>query len=210
MAAVPSQAMANVGSVFSIAGMVSGAIGSYYSAKTAQYQVQAEQNALKSKALSIQYQADVSELNGKSAQFQAMLIMRDRNKAIANMTLKAGQERSSARAAMASRGLQLDIGSSAEVMASMDYVKEADMLTINSNAVRSAENAKITAVNAQANAMVGLASAGNVMASMPIYSGPSAAAAAVSGLLGGVGGVASSIEKNPAAMEWLNQQSWFK
>jgi hypothetical protein len=210
MAAVPSQAMANVGSVFAVTGMISGAIGSYYSAKTAQYQVQAEQNALKSKALSIQYQADVSELNGKSAQFQAMLIMRDRNKAIANMTLKAGQERSSARAAMASRGLQLDIGSSAEVMASMDYVKEADMLTINSNAVRSAENAKITAVNAQANAMVGLASAGNVMASMPIYSGPSAAAAAVSGLLGGVGGVASSIEKNPAAMEWLNQQSWFK
>ena len=208
MMAIAAAALANIGTISQIGGMVSGAISSYYNAKTAQYQVQAEQNALKSKSLSIQYQADVSEINANAAEFQAMLIMRDRRKAIAQLTMQAGQVKSAARTSIASRGVQLDVGSTAEIMESLDFIKEADMLTINSNYVRAAENAKVQAANERASALISKASAGNVLASMPVYSGGSPLGAAFGSILGGVGNVASSVQSNPALMSKID--GWFK
>lgn len=139
--------MAGLGSAFSaispwlsVAGAVQGAIGSYYSAKSQQYQLQ-------SQASSLQFQQSLSSINARQAEMQAQSILQAGQQQAAQYGLRAGQAKGAARASMAARGGALSEGSNVELMASQDYAKEMDLLTINANAIRAAEAARAQGVN---------------------------------------------------------------
>jgi hypothetical protein len=130
-----TQAMSQFGSIFSIGGAVTGAIGSYYAA-------QSQKAQLDSQASSMRFQSDISELNAAQAEFTAQQIMRAGNLKQGQISLRAGKIKSSQRASMAARGIDLGVGSAVETIATTDLMKEIDMLTVNADTVRSAESAR--------------------------------------------------------------------
>jgi len=100
-----------------IGGGITSAIGSYYSA-------QAQKSALK--------------FNARMADRQAESVLQQGQQEVASLTMKAGQVKGAQRAAMAANGIDLGMGSAAEVQASTDIMKTIDMNAIESNAMRSA------------------------------------------------------------------------
>jgi hypothetical protein len=130
-----TQAMSQFGSIFSIGGAVTGAIGSYYAA-------QSQKAQLDSQASSMRFQSDISELNAAQAEFTAQQIMRAGKLKQGQISLRAGKIKSSQRASMAARGIDLGVGSAVETIATTDLMKEIDMLTVNADTVRSAESAR--------------------------------------------------------------------
>ena len=149
-------------------GAVSSAVGSYYSAS-------AQQSTLKSQATLADTNARIAELGAQSTLMQGQ-------RQIGALTLKAGQLKSSQRAAMAANGIDLGVGSAAEVQASTDIMKEIDSNTLEANAVRSAWGYRSQAVNFQNEALTKRATAGAIN---PIGS-------MASSLIGAAGSVASS------------------
>lgn len=129
-----------VGMILAIVGAASTAIGSFYEAKSAQYK-------LKSEALSLEYQQSVSNMNARAAEEQAQQILEAGQKQIGQYTMRAGAEKASQEASLAARGIQAGVGSAAEHVASSDIIKEIDTMTINVNAVRAANAARMQAVN---------------------------------------------------------------
>jgi len=129
------QAMSQTGSIFSIGGAVTGAIGSYYAA-------QSQKAQLESQASSMRFQSDISQLNAAQAEFTAQQIMRAGQQRQGQIGLRAGKIKSSQRASMAARGIDLGVGSAVETIATTDLMKEIDMLTVNADTVRSAESAR--------------------------------------------------------------------
>jgi hypothetical protein len=125
------QALSNIGLVTSILGGVSSAVGSYYAAKTAQYQD-------KSQASSYAFQADMASLNKSREEMTAQSILEAGKSQVGAYTMQAGQQKAGATATMAARGIALGTGTTAEVSASMDIEKNLNVLNINSNATRQA------------------------------------------------------------------------
>lgn len=130
----------HLGMLASIFGAVNSAIGGFYAAKSAQLQ-------MKSQASSYQFQSDLAAINARSAENDAQSILEAGKTQIANYTMRAGQDKAATTARTAAHGVVLGVGSARDVSASEDVVKEIDMLTINSNAVRSAYAARTAAVN---------------------------------------------------------------
>lgn len=124
--------LSKIGLFTSVIGGINSALGNYYAAKTAQYQA-------KSRASSYQFASDMEAINASAAESDAQSILEAGKSQIANYTMEAGQRKASAKTSMAARGMVLGEGSTRDVEASMDLVKDMDVLTINSNAVRAAE-----------------------------------------------------------------------
>ncbi len=175
-------AMSQAGSIFAIGGAVTGAIGSYYAA-------QSQKAQLESQASSMRFQADISQLNAVQAEFTAQQILRAGQQKQGQIGLRAGKIKSSQRASLAARGIDLGVGSAVETIATTDLMKEIDMLTVNSETVRSAEAARLQRQNYMTQAALQDVSAENVMASSRTIS-PSLAA--TSSLLGSAGSVANA------------------
>jgi NAD dependent epimerase/dehydratase family enzyme len=134
------QAMSQTGSIFAIGGAITGAIGSYYAA-------QSQKAQLESQASSMRFQSDISQLNAAQAEFTAQQIMRVGQQRQGKIGLRAGKIKSSQRASMAARGIDLGVGSAVETIATTDLMKEIDMLTTNAETVRSAEAARLQRQN---------------------------------------------------------------
>lgn len=132
--------MSTAGLFTQVFGGISSAIGSYYAAQTAQYQA-------KSQALSYGYQADMARINSRGAEYDAQSILESGKSQIADYTMQAGQAKASAQTSMAARGIALGSGSEQDVEASMDLVKDINVLNINSNAVRAAGDERMQAAN---------------------------------------------------------------
>jgi hypothetical protein len=177
----PGQA-SQLGGIFAVAGAVQGAIGSYFNAKSQQLQ-------LESQASSLAFQADISRINAVQAEFTAEQIMRAGNLKQGQVSLRAGKIKSSQRASMAARGIDLGVGSAVETIATTDLMKEIDMLTVNSETVRSAEAARLQRQNYMTQAAIQDVSSDNLYASSRTIS-PSMAA--TSSLLGSAGSVANA------------------
>jgi hypothetical protein len=177
----PGQA-SQLGGIFAVAGAVQGAIGSYFNAKSQQLQ-------LESQASSLAFQADISRINAVQAEFTAEQIMRAGNLKQGQVSLRAGKIKSSQRASMAARGIDLGVGSAVETIATTDLMKEIDMLTVNSETVRSAEAARLQRQNYMTQAAIQDVSSENLYASSRTIS-PSMAA--TSSLLGSAGSVANA------------------
>lgn len=128
-----------MGPMLAISGAVNSAIGNYYSAKSQEAQ-------LESQASTLAFQSRMAVINQRQMEFQAQNIMMSGQQKASMLSLRSGQQKSSARASMAARGVALNVGSTAELEVSHDLMKEIDMLTINAETVRSAEAARMAGV----------------------------------------------------------------
>lgn len=129
--AVAAKSMQNTGLLLGIMGGINSAVGSYYAAQSQQYQ-------LKSQALNFQYQGVMARMNSQAAERDAQSILEASKTQIGQYTMQAGQAKAGAKTEMAGRGLVLGQGSAREVEASMDIVKDVNVLNMNANAVRAA------------------------------------------------------------------------
>lgn len=162
-------------------GAINSAIGSYYAAES-------QKNQLKSQAQNAKFSAQMSAINARGAEFSAQTSMDAAYKAIGRYTMGAGQARASAQTALAARGVQGGVGSAAEIIGSMDLIKEVDRLSMNANAVRQAQAYRTQAMNyATQSRMEGL-SAQNLNTSAGSISG---GLAGFGSLLGGTAEVGS-------------------
>lgn len=121
-------------------GMVSSAVGSYYSAQ--------------SKASSLKFQADMADINSRLSETAAQHALYQGQQQVAQQTMRAGHLKSAQRASMAANGIDLGEGSAAEVQASTDILKEIDSNTIEANAVRSAWGYRTQATNYSNEALI--------------------------------------------------------
>ena len=128
------------GLITGIGGTLTGMIANRAAANTERYK-------LRSQALNFEHQRDMAKLNRLMLESQAQHIGRAYNKQIAIRTLKAGQAISSSKASFAARGIQMGVGSTANVFASAELIKEIDRLTMNTNKVRAMNNQRLRAVN---------------------------------------------------------------
>lgn len=145
---VPSTQLAQASLVGQIGGAASSAIGSYYSAKT--------------QKINLQTQAYVADTNARIAELGAQSALNQGQQQVGALTLKAGQLKSSQRAAMAANGIDLGVGNAAEIQASTDVMKEIDANTLTANAVRSAWGYRTQAVNFENEALTKRATAGAI------------------------------------------------
>jgi hypothetical protein len=175
-------AMSQTGSIFAIGGAVTGAIGSYYAAQNQKAQ-------LDSQASSMRFQSEISQLNAAQAEFTAQQILRAGQQKQGQIGLRAGKIKSSQRASMAARGIDLGVGSAVETIATTDLMKEIDMLTVNADTVRSSEAARLQRQNYLTASAMQDVSASNLAASGDSIS-PFMAAG--SSILGSAGSVANA------------------
>ena len=172
--------LTKAGNMLAVYGVLNGALNSFYAAKNQQYE-------LRSKASSLRYAADVSDLNAAVSDADAEQAMIAGQRAIGSQTMRAGQQIATAKTAMAANGVQLGDGSAAEALASSELMKQIDSLTINANAVRAAQAARTQAVNYRAQGMTQRMSADNVLTSADTIS---PTMAFTSSLIGGASTVA--------------------
>jgi len=90
-----------------------------------------------------------AEANAKIAEMGAESALHQGQQQSAALTLKAGQMKSSQRAAMAANGIDLGVGNAAEIQASTDIMKEIDKNQIEANAIRTAWGYRTQGVAAQ-------------------------------------------------------------
>jgi len=144
------------GGVMSIFGAINSAIGAYYQAENQKIQLKMQANNLK-------FQSGMAKINAKAAERTAQDIMQAGQQQVGRYTMQAGQARASAVAAMAGRGYAIGQGSSKEILASMDLIKEIDMMTINANTMRQATAARTQSFNYATQATMSGLSAQNLM-----------------------------------------------
>lgn len=151
-----------------IGGGVGSTLGSYFGAR-------GQRNA----ALS---QADVARQNARLAELNAQSELAKGNDAVARQTLRAGALKGQQRSSLAANGVDLGVGSAAELLASTDVLKEIDVNTLISNAVNKAWGYRLEGANYMAQAEMAKGAA----------KGISPGLAAASTLLSSAGSVASS------------------
>ena len=149
-------------------GAVSGAIGSFYSAKSTKS--------------SLQFQAAMADINARLSETSARQELLNGQQQVGALTLQAGHLKARQRVSQAANIVDLGEGSAAEVRASADLMKEIDRNTIEANAVRSAWGYRTQGANYQAEAAMKRGTARGV----------SPFAAGATSLLTGAGQVASS------------------
>jgi len=145
----------SAGLILQMFGALTGAVGSFYAAKSQSYQ-------MKSQAKNLEYQQTMSNINARMAEEEAQSIMQAGEREIGQYTMRAGQAKASQQVVQAASGIQAGVGSAAETMASMEYVKQVDSLTINSNRVRAASAARMQAANYRAQGLMQGVSAQNL------------------------------------------------
>ena len=170
-AAIPSSGMDAAGA-FQMAGGIMAIFGAANSAIGTFYQAQSAQNQLKVQAQNERFQSQMSAINAQSAEFSAQQSLLAGEKQIGQYTMRAGQQKSSAVASMAARGIQGGVGSAKEVIGSMDIVKEIDRLTMSASNVRQAEAIRTQAMNYRNQSIMSGLSADNLNTSAgTIYPG---------------------------------------
>lgn len=125
--------MAGAAMIIQGLGAVNQAIGSFYQARS-------QRLSLKAQASALEYQQRMANLNQRIVAREAVDMYQQAQKMIGQVTMQRGQEQAQARASMAARGLQAGVGSAAEVMASMEYTKQAEAMAMNAQAVRQRES----------------------------------------------------------------------
>jgi len=129
-------------------GAVSSAIGSYSSARTAKANLRAQQAVQDANAKIADINGEFADMNAHADELSAQSALDQGNQNIAALTLKAGQLKGTQRADLAANGVDLNEGSAAEIQASADILKQADMSTLKANAARTAWGYRVEATNA--------------------------------------------------------------
>lgn len=136
-----SQALSYAGPILALMGAVQTGIGTYYSSESLK-------SGLEYQSRVSDINARLSELNARAAERTAQEILLSGEREAGRVSLKAGKVKSAQKVSQAARGVAIGEGSAAEEIATTDLMKEVDMLTINSNAVRAASAARISGVAA--------------------------------------------------------------
>jgi hypothetical protein len=160
-----AEGLAVAGPILSIFGAINGAIGTYYAAESQKTQLQQQ-------AQNQRFAAEMARINQRGAEFAAGQIGQAGQQQIGRYTMGYGQQRAGARAGLAARGATLGQGTAAEIVGSMDVVKEIDVLSMNAANVRAQEAAKMQAFNLGTQALMADVSARNISATAgTIYPG---------------------------------------
>lgn len=166
------------------AGAAMGTVGSYYSAKT-------QQQNLKTQAAIADTNAQIAELGAQSALAQGA--KEEQRSRLQTTALKKSQ-----RVALAANGVDLGVGSAAELLTSTDLMGDIDANTIKANAMRSAWGYRTQATNYQNQAAMNRATAGAI----------SPVGGAVGTLLGSAGSVAQNwYQFNQAGAQGFGQKA---
>jgi len=171
----------NAGTIMSIFGGITAAVGQFYAAKSQQYQLQ-------SQASSLQFRSAMDAINAHGAEMNAQLIQEAGKSQVEQYTMHAGQEQASQTAATAARGIDLSSESAVDQRASNVLVKQIDVMTINANATRAAWAQRTQATNYSNQSLLEGVSASNMLASANSISPGSALATS---LLGSAASIAS-------------------
>ena len=151
------EAMSIAGPIVSIFGAANSAIGSYYAAES-------QKSQLKMQAQNQRFAAEMGRINQRGAEFEAATIGEMGRRQYGQYGMRAAQARAGAVASLAARGGVLGVGTSREVLASMDFVQEMDRLNIDASTVRAQEAARLRAFNVGTQAMMSGLSAENLQA----------------------------------------------
>ena len=181
-----AQTIQGAGMVMSLFGAINSAIGTYYAAES-------QKNQLKMQASAQRFQSQMAAVNARGAEFAAQQTLLAGAREMGRVGMAMGQRRASAQAGLAARGGQLGVGSTREVIASMDIVSDIDRLTMDANRVRAAEAQRMQAVNYQTQAVMGGVSASNLQATAGTIS---PGLGAFTSLLGSAQGFASTWAQN--------------
>jgi len=146
--------MSSVEEVSGIVVGLSSMLGGYYGAQ--------------SQKISLKAQADISAINARIAELSAQSALDAGKVEAAQTTLKYGATKSSQRAALAANGVDLGVGSAAEIQASTDLLKEIDRNTIKTNAIRAAVGYRTQSASYQSDSLMKNASASGIS---PLLSG---------------------------------------
>lgn len=171
----------NVGTLTAVFGGINSAIGSFYAAKSEQYQLQ-------SRASALQFQSGMDAINAHGAEMSAQSIQEAGKTQVEQYTMRAGQEQAATQVGTAARGVDLSSGSAVAQRASDDLVKQMDVMTINANATRAAWAQRTQATNDANQSLLSGVSASNMRTSANTIS-PGLAAS--TSLLGSATGIAS-------------------
>lgn len=161
-----------------IVGGVMSTVGTYGSAK--------------SQKSALQAQARMSDMNVNLAELGAQDALRKGNADVAALTLQYAQLKGQQRVALAANGVDLGEGSAAEVQVSNELMKDIDVDTLLSNAMRSAWGYRTEATNYRNEALASRASA----------KGISPGLAGATSLLSSAGSVADSWYKLSKSGVW--------
>ena len=190
-----------------IAGAVSSAAGSYYSAKSQRYQTQSanlardfeaitRKNQLLSKALDLDLESFLANLNAKNFRASAENMLAAGNIRVSQLKQKVGVMKAKQRVGYASRGIDLGSRSVAEVSYSSDMMADADAAIILENAMKAAWGEQTKATNMENQAMLMQMTANNYR-STPVNAShmidvSNPAGSALTSLLNSAGQVATS------------------
>lgn len=162
-----SKTLGNASLGLGILGAFSGAVGAFYSARSTKNQ--------------LKFEAEIADINARLSEKAAQQELQRGQFEVGQITRRAGQIKGSQRASMAANGIDLGVGSAAELQASTDLLKEQDMRQIEVNAIAGAWGYRTQGTNYRNEASMGRASAGSINAGL----------AAGTSLLGSAGSVAS-------------------
>lgn len=135
---LPAATIGSLSTGLQVAGVVSGAYGSYQKSK-------ADKAAY-------EHQAAVARNNEQYAEMQARDAIARGQSAEAAHRLKVAQLKGSQRASLAARGVALDEGSPLAILQDTDYFGDLDALTIRDNANKEAWGARVQGTNYRDNA----------------------------------------------------------
>ncbi len=177
-----------------IGGAASSAIGSYYSAATQKINLKTQANLANINAkianIGLETQASIADTNARFAELGAQSTLLQGQQQVGALTLNAGRLKSRQRAVLAANGIDLGVGSAAEIQASTDIMTEIDKNTLEANAVRSAWGMRTQATNYQNEALAARASKRSSLPAVTSAISPFASFSA--SILGSAGSVASS------------------
>lgn len=141
----------------SIGGGVTEAIGNFYA-------VRSQQDQLKAQSLSLDFAAQVAELN-MTLTSQAVARMGEaRQQQVGLLRMRTADERAKARASAAGRGVKVDSGSAAEAQHAIELMSQIDAMTLEANFDERIEAAERGAADQGASALLSRASARNMRA----------------------------------------------
>ena len=143
-----------VGGISSVASTFQGLVANYYRAETEKFKY-------KSMALGYEHKKDMAKINSRMLERQAQQVGRAYNRQIMIKTMQAGQRKGKATASAAARGGSLGYGSTANLFASDEIMKEIDKITMNTNKVQAMNEARMRKVNMDIRGtMLGVSQAG--------------------------------------------------
>lgn len=148
----------NLGSfsmAMSIGGNVTQAIGNYYA-------VQQQQAQLESQALSMDFAAQVAELNMNLTEQAVARMGEARQQQLGLLSMQTAERRAAAATSAAGRGVKIDSGSAIEQQSAIELMSQVDAMTLEANFEERISAAERGAATQKSQALLSRVSASNI------------------------------------------------